>query len=177
MAKFVAALLPAMVRGGRQRGLFPTPEFAEAFTKLGDGEVVTVEVKLARNLDRLRFYWALVTLVHDNVENELHPTKEDLSDSIKIMVGCRTRIWIPPGVVLEDGTRTGATGIFGYRPGHINFATMEEKDFIDFVDRVVDLIVKWYMPTITGPQLLKKVEEMCGIKPWWHEQAAKRSAA
>jgi hypothetical protein len=137
--------------------------------KIGDGEFVTIDVKKSRNIKRLRFYWALMTVVHANIENELHPTKEDFSDSVKMMVGLRERFWLPPGTVLEDGTVIGGMGMFGYRPGHINFETMEEVDFADFVNRVVDLICKWFLPTMPQGRLLKEVQEMCGIKPWWHE--------
>lgn len=171
--KLLMVKLPAIIGGAKQHGLFPDVPWSGHLGKLGDGEYVTAEIKHPRNIRRHRFYWALCTLVWQNIENELHPTVEDLSDAIKVMVGCRKRFWIPPGTVLEDGYVVEATGTFGYRPGSIAFTNMEEGDFAAFIDRVVDLICKWYMPGLSQGALLKKVEDMCGIKPWWKEEAAR----
>lgn len=173
MVKFVAVKLPALIGGATQRGLFPDAPFADALAKVGDGEFVTVEVKHVRNPKRLRFYWALMNVVWGNLENELHPKVEDFSDAIKVMAGHRERFWIPPGVVLEDGQVVGPSGIWGYRPKSIAFDNLEEAEFAKFIDRVVDLIVKWFLPTVSAAQLYKQVEEMCGIKPWWEKEAAR----
>lgn len=164
MVKFLAARIG--------RGLVPVDD-DDVLTRIGEGEIVTVDMKHPRNAKRLRYYWALMKLVHDNIENELHPTVEDLSDAVKVMVGHRKRFWIPPGVTLEDGSTTGPTGIFGYAPKSIAFGNMEEADFGRFVDRVVDLIVKWFLPGLSRQTVYKRVAEMTGLRPWWEEEAAR----
>lgn len=177
MVKLLVAKVTVTLNGGvTAQALVPVDDAdREAFKKIGSGEIVTADVKHTRNIKRLRFYWALCTLVWNNIPNELHPTAEDFSDSLKIMVGHRVRVWIPPGVQLEDGSVTGPAGIMGYRPKSINFATIDEIEFAQFVDRCVELIVKWFLPTVTRAQVFRQIEEMTGLRPWWEEEAARHA--
>lgn len=171
MVKFIAAVVPVSLGGSIKRVLLPDDPVA--LQRSGDGELVTVEVKHERNIRRHRFYWALCTKVWDNLENELFPTVEDFSDALKIMAGHRSRFWIPPGVPLDDGKVTGPEGMWGFRPLSIAFSKLEEGKFAQFIDRCVALVLKWFLPTVTRAQLLKEIETMCGIKPWWSDEAAR----
>lgn len=124
----------------------------EALRKLGYGEIVFVEVKRPRNVKHHRMYWALLTLVHENMDGDRYPTVEDLHAAVKIAAGLRTRIELPNGEV-------------GFVPGSIAFHKMDQTAFSTFYDRVCDLIAKHFMPGVTSAELKREVSGLIGISP------------
>ena len=123
----------------------------DALRKIGNGEVVSIEVKRPRNVRHHRMFWALMTIVHENMDEARYPTVEDLVSAIKIAAGLRTRIVLPSGDV-------------GFIPGSIAFHKMDQSQFSEFYDRVCDLIAKHFLPGVTSEQLRAEVETMTGLR-------------
>jgi hypothetical protein len=117
--------------------------------KIGRGDVVSIEVKRPRNVQHHRLYWALVGLVHDNLDHERYPTPEDLSDAIKIAAGHRKRIELPSGEV-------------GFIPKSIAFHKMDQAEFDSFYERVCDLIALHFLPGVNKDDLRMEVSMMIG---------------
>lgn len=132
--------------------LRPADEAGEdALRKIGNGEVVSIELKRPRNIKHHRMFWALMTIVHSNMDEARYPTVEDLVAAVKIAAGLRTRIVLPSGDV-------------GFIPGSIAFHKMDQAAFSDFYDRVCDLIAKYFLPGVTSEQLREEVEIMTGLR-------------
>lgn len=124
----------------------------EALRKLGQGQLVEIELRRPRNVRFHRMYWALVTLVWEQLDEERYPTAEDLHAAIKIAAGLRTRIELP------DGT-------LGFIPGSIAFHKMSEDDFAAFFDRVCGLVAKYFLPGVTDAELRAEVASIIGVAP------------
>jgi hypothetical protein len=121
----------------------------DAIRKIGNGDVVSVEVKRPRNLQHHRLYWALMSTVHENIDHERYPTVEDLSAAVKIAAGLRTRIELPSGEI-------------GFIPGSIAFHKMNQIEFASFYDRVCDLIAAHFLPGVDKDDLRREVSLMIG---------------
>lgn len=123
----------------------------EALRKIGQGEVIEIEFRRKRNIKHHRMFWALMTIVHDNMDHERYPTVEDLTAAVKIAAGLRTRIDLPNGEV-------------GFIPGSIAFHKMDQTAFSEFYNRVSDLICKHFLPGVDSDALREEVEIMCGVR-------------
>ena len=95
----------------------------DALAKIKDGSLVLVEVRRKRNLKHNRLYFALIRLVHENMEDRQYPTPETLHEAIKVACGVRTEFTLPNGTV-------------GFIPGSIKFSEMTQDDFDRFYNRV-----------------------------------------
>jgi hypothetical protein len=144
MAKFIAQKHLGALRPADDAG-------QEALRKLGNGELVSIEIKKSRNIKHHRMFWALMSIVHENMDSERYPTVEDLTAAVKIAAGLRTRIELPNGDV-------------GFIPGSIAFHKMSQIEFSDFYDRVCDLICKHFLPGVDSDALREEVEIMCGVR-------------
>lgn len=123
----------------------------DALRKIGNGEIVEIEFKKKRNVKFHRMFWALMSIVHENMDHERYPTVEDLVSAVKIAAGLRTRIELPNGEI-------------GFIPGSIAFHKMDETEFSAFYSRVCDLICKHFLPGIDNDALREEVEIMCGVR-------------
>lgn len=131
--------------------LRPADDLGEAaLRKIGHGEVLSVEIKRPRNVKHHRMFWALMGLVHDNLDHDRYPTVEDLVAAVKIAAGLRTRIELPNGDI-------------GFIPGSIAFHKMDQDEFSKFYDRVCDLIAKYFLPGVNTDDLRREVEIMIGV--------------
>lgn len=144
MAKFVAQKYLGALRPADDAG-------HEALRKIGNDELVSVEIKKSRNIKHHRMFWALMTIVHDNMDSERYPTVEDLTAAVKIAAGLRTRIELPNGEI-------------GFIPGSIAFHKMDQTAFGEFYNRVCDLICKHFLPGVESDALREEVEIMCGVR-------------
>lgn len=142
MAKFIAIKQLGSLRPCDEAG-------QSALSKIAEGDTVMIETKRPRNLQHHRMFWALMTIVHDNMDHERYPTVEDLVAAIKIAAGLRTRIDLP-------------TGESGYIPGSIAFHKMNQDEFSSFYDRVCDLISKHFLPGVDTEDLRREVSIMIG---------------
>ena len=143
MARFLASKHFSSLRPTDQAG-------EDAIRKLGQGEVVMIEMKRSRNIKHHRMFWALMSLVWENQDTVRYPTVDDLVSAIKIAAGHRTRIELPNGEI-------------GFIPGSIAFHKMDQAAFSDFYDRVCDLIAKHFLPGVSSADLKREVEIMIGL--------------
>lgn len=142
MTKFLAVKKLSALR--------PLDEAGEtALGSFGDGEVVTVEVKRARNPKHHRMFWALMTIVWNNMDHERYPTVENLVAAVKISTGHRETVQLPNGTEV-------------YIPKSISFAKMDQTEFSSFYDRVCDLLAKHFLPGVTSAELKAEVSIMIG---------------
>ncbi len=116
------------------------------------GRVVSIEVRMPRNEKFHRLYWALISKVWENVDQERYPTAEDLHTAIKIAAGLRTQIILPDGTI-------------GFIAGSTAFHKMDGTTFSAFFDRVCDLIAKHFLPGVSEAELKEEVSQMIGIHP------------
>jgi hypothetical protein len=143
MAKFLA-------KRGPFNSLHAVDQNGESvLDKIGRGDIVMVEVKKPRNVQHHRLYWALVGLVHDNLDHELYKTPEALSEAIKVAAGICTRFELPSGEV-------------GFIAGSIAFHNMDQTTFAAFYERVCDLVAKHFLPGVNTDDLRREVSMMIG---------------
>jgi hypothetical protein len=122
----------------------------DALREIANGALVQIEVKRPRNINHHRLYFALVSLVWDNIDHDRYPSVEDLHGAIKIAAGLRTRIELP------DGTQ-------GFMPGSIAFHKMSQDDFSAFYTKVCDLVARHFLPGVNSEDLKREVESMIGV--------------
>jgi hypothetical protein len=133
-------------------GLRPVDDAGEDMLRaMPQGTLVRVEVKRVRNPRMHRLFWALMTVVWQNLDQDRYPTVEDLAAAIKIVAGLRTRIELPNGDV-------------GFIPGSIAFHKMDQTEFSEFYERVCDLIARHFLPGVTSEELKGEVEIMVGLR-------------
>ena len=126
----------------RLSGLQPVDEAGEtAMRKMGLGEVLTVEVKLARNVRFHAKFFAMLQLILANQDH--YKSLEDLLDVCKLRTGhCRT-----------IQTKQGEVRI----PESISFAAMDDTEFADFYDRACYWIVTEVVPGLERQHLDEEV--------------------
>lgn len=125
------------------------PAGEEMLTKIPNGATVQAEIRRPRNVRHHRMYWALISLVWENIDQERYPSPEDLHAAIKIAAGLRTRIVLPDGTV-------------GFIPGSTAFHKMDQAAFDQFYNRVCDLIARHFLPGVSSEDLKREVLEMIG---------------
>lgn len=137
------------------RGLEPVDEDGtDSLRRIKVGSDVLVEVRRPRNIRALRLYWGLVTLVWQNLPEdkaEAYPSKETLSDALKVCVGHCETIQLPNGTVFR-------------RPKSVGFSAVEEGEFQEFLDRCIGIVVRHFLPGVRDTDLRREIEEMCGLR-------------
>jgi len=125
-----------------------------ALRRLAPGEIVEVGLTRPRNAKFHRLFWALMTLVWNNIENVAYPTVEDLVTEVKIITGHYTR-----RDMVVDGKHYPVL-----TPKSISFAAMDDVEFDAFFQRVCDWIAKDVLPGITQEDLKQELETMTGMR-------------
>lgn len=123
--------------------LRPVDEAGEAVLRhLGQGEIVTVELKRERNIRHHRKLFAALQIV---LENQTHyKSVEDILDVAKLRTGhCRTVM-----------TRDGEVKI----PESISFAAMDQDAFNTFYNRICGWLVTEVIPGLKRGDLDAEVE-------------------
>lgn len=134
--------------------LRPTDETGqELINRISQGQVVEVTVRQPRNLQHHRLFWALMTVVHRNVDQSEYPTRENLVNHIKYKTGHCEVFYAKDGATL-------------FTPKSISFAAMDQTEFSAFYDLVCDYVVKEILPGVSKESLDDEVqiELMTGIK-------------
>ena len=113
------------------RGLYPIDESGEAvLQKIGQGEIVTIELKRERNIPHHRKFFAMLSIILQNQDS--YKSMDDLLDVCKIRIGhCRT-----------VQTKSGEVKI----PKSISFAAMDQSQFEAFYDRAIAWVVTEVVP-------------------------------
>lgn len=121
----------------------------EAFARLKEGVQYRADVKLPRNYEHLKKYFAMLNVVlhytdkFDNVEQILH--------ILKIRLGHFDAIIEP------------ATGKTFLHPKSISFAKMSQPEFDKFYKESLDAIFKYFLPGWTGDQFEEALEQVKGF--------------
>ena len=114
------------------RGLVPYgDDDYEAKSKLKVGEAYTVEVKIARNVDFHRKYFAMIAYAWEFLsEREVmaFKTKDGFRKSIEVAAGHYEPLY------------NVTTGAFDHAPKSISFGSMDNAEFSDLYNRVKDVI-------------------------------------
>ena len=125
------------------RGLYAIDEAGEsAMRSIGQGEIISVEVKRPRNVQFHRKFFAMLSIILAN--QDYYKSIDDLLDVCKIRTGhCRTIV-----------TRDGEVKV----PMSISFAAMDDVAFAAFYDRAVAWVVTEVIPGLKRRDLDEEVE-------------------
>ncbi|HEC26718.1 MAG TPA: DUF1367 family protein [Gammaproteobacteria bacterium] len=119
----------------------------EALSGFGIGEYLSCEIKRPRNGKFHRLFFALLSVVHDNLPEHLEsrfPTVERLLWEIKLQTG------------RFDVAETMGGKTF-YIPQSISFAKMDQDEFNAFFDEAMTVITKYIMPGTTIAELREAI--------------------
>lgn len=138
------------------RALYPADEAGEALVqKLGQGEMVEVEIRRKRNLQHHRLYWALLSLVWQQLDDRAkYPTVEELHAEVKIVTGHYDR-----RDIVVEGKRYPVLV-----PKSISFAAMDQDEFEQFFTRVCDWVAKDVLPGVRQEDLRHELSVMVGAE-------------
>lgn len=126
----------------------------ETLAKIPTGTIVTAEPKIPRNIKHHRMFFALMTLVHENLPErsaDLYPTVENLVDAMKLAVGHYETIRLPNGKT-------------GQKLKSISFAKMDQHAFDSFFNKCCDIIAVHFLPGVSDKQLKSEVALMIGAR-------------
>ena len=132
---------PAILMQRRGSFLAPMSPLDEAaVAELPAAKALRVRITQPRNVGRFRLYWALLTIVHDNMDRP--PPLETLHEAVKLRLGLSTPVRFKSGDVVEV-------------PRSIAFDAMEETEFTTFFESFKDLIH-------ASPAMEKAASELLG---------------
>lgn len=123
--------------------LVPTDRRSEELLKeLPDHTCFRVEVRQPRNVDHHRKYWALIQAIFPHQSQ--YATTRHLHEALKLSVGHFDMIKSLKGVEVPVTRET-------------NFSKMDQAEFAQFYDRVVDLILTRLLPGVGQAHLEAQV--------------------
>ena len=136
--------------------LRPVDEAGEAILRtLAQGELVEITLRRPRNLKHHRLFWALASLVWEQMDNpDDFPSVEDLVTELKVVTGHYTK-----RLIHMDGKRWTVL-----TPKSISFAAMEQPAFEEFFERCCDWIIANVLPSVTQEELRAELEILVGIR-------------
>lgn len=127
--------------------LFTDDEKAERFmSKLGDGEIVEVDVKRTRNLVQHRKLWKLAQYIGEATGR----TSDEVVGLLKIMAGHCDVIEVN-GVVYKIGKS-------------IAFSAMDNDEFDAFFNKACQVVCVEFVPHLTADFVREEIERMVGIR-------------
>ena len=112
------------------------------------GDVLLFEYRKQRNYKFLKKFRALVQLVFDNQDK--YQNKEDLVVELKLQVGH-----------YEEHITLG--GKVTYQPKSISFASMDELEFGQFYNKVVDVVLKHFLKDMEKDDLDYMIDQVIGF--------------
>lgn len=111
--------------------LRPIDEAGEAvLRRIGQGEIVSIELKRPRNVQHHRKLFAMLSIVLHN--QEFYKSIDDILDVCKLRIGHVRTVM----------TRDGAVQI----PKSISFSAMDQSDFDDFYNRACGWVISEVLP-------------------------------
>ena len=123
------------------------PISQESVDGMRQGEVVACTMRRPRNVGHHRLFFALLNEVF--VNQTRYATLDHLLDTIKIGVGHYD------SYPLDDGREL-------VKPKSISFAIMDQSNFRQFYDRVIELICTRILPNTDSEQLKQRIEDIIG---------------
>jgi len=103
----------------------------EYVSKLNVGDIIKAKTNKPRNYEFHKKFFALIDLVFENQDK--YETLEDLLVEIKLKVGHYKEHLTTKGQII-------------YLPKSISFAKMDEAEFSIFYEKVIDVILKYFIP-------------------------------
>lgn len=135
--------------------LRPVDDLGEEYLqKLGQGEIITATLRKSRSGKRHRFFFGLLSLVHQQLDRKDYPTVETLLTEAKIITGHYDR-----RDILVEGKRYPVLV-----PKSIAYSAMDDVEFSHFIDRVIAWIVKDILPGVKESDLREEIEIMVGAE-------------
>ena len=123
--------------------LRPVDDAGEAvLRRIGQGEIVTVELKRERNVQHHRKLFAMLQIVLEN--QDYYKSIDDILDVCKLRIGH----------VRTVATKQGEVKI----PSSISFAAMDQDAFNDFYNRACGWVVSEVIPGLQRKHLDAEVE-------------------
>ena len=116
-----------------------------AIASLRHGELVMVEVRHARNIRHHQKWWALMSLIADNLDGV---TAETVCDVIKVGIGHVHTVKTKRGLV--------------HIPKSVSFASMDQTAFDAFYQQAIHYIVSDVLPGVNSSDLEREVITMIG---------------
>jgi len=144
MSRFLVAKVLGSLRPVDEAG-------EEVLSHLAHGEIIEITMRRPRNVQHHRLFFALMSLVWQQLDHTEYPTVEDLVTRMKIATGHRDRIEF-------------AGGIVAFVPRSISFANMGQDEFTVFFEQVCDWVAKEILPGVTREDLRLEVEAMIGVR-------------
>lgn len=125
--------------------LRPCDEIGEtALKRVGQGKLVTCNIKQPRNPQHHRLFFALMSKVFEN--QQYFSSVEQLVTALKIAIGHVDMI----------KTKRGTFQI----PKSISFAAMDQDAFSQFYERAVDFVLQEVIPGLGRAELEAEIKEM-----------------
>ena len=124
-------------------GFFPSnPVSEEDVAQAKMGEEVICSFSSPRNLQQLKFLWALVSKVADNSDRWLD--KDEAMEDLKLMAGfCR---------IIHDGDKLEV------RPKSLK--RIDNEQLVALTSKIIDIICEKIWPTMKPGDLRKEIERM-----------------
>jgi len=110
-------------------------ESQEAIWELPLNRAIKAVVSLPRNYKRLKWWWKLCEVVSENSEH--YPSRESVSDMLKLKTGHFTTIVVP-------GKRPGEW-VTQYVPKSISFGKLDEPAFSQLCNKAVDICARFVL--------------------------------
>ena len=124
-------------------GLMPEDEQGLAALRgVKIGSSVQIEVSRPRNIQHLRLYWNLVSVIAESIGAEA----ETVSDVLKLRTGHVRTIQTKQGIVRL--------------PKSISFAQLDQAGFSAFFDKACVVVCQEWLPHMKADQLRQDIEDM-----------------
>ena len=128
-------------------GLFPESSFdASLIREMDAGKRMKAMLTMPRNVDRLRFYFAALELVRDNLDNP--PSKATLHDAVKVRLGYTQTVNGVGGPIVL--------------PASVAFDKMPEDEFKGYLADFKRLVTETIIPGLDSAQFEAAAREMLG---------------
>jgi len=135
-------------------GLFPTNEMASDDLALFPHDEVMVSLRSERNLQQLKFVWALATKIADNSDRYLD--KDEAMADLKLRAA-HTKM------VYDDKTK-----MLELRPKSLR--RMSHDAMSRLIHKMLDVVTAEILPTMKRTDLTKQIEDMIGGPLWQQTQ-------
>ena len=122
------------------------PLDAELLRDFDAGKRLKCVLTMPRNVDRLRYYFACLTLIMENMDDP--PGRQTLHDAIKVRLGFTQTVKGVGGPIIL--------------PASVAFDKMEETEFKDFLAAFKRLLVETIIPGINREAFERAALEMLG---------------
>lgn len=122
------------------------PQSDEVVAGIKDGEVVSCNIKRPRNINHHRLFFALMNEVYLNQSR--YATMDHMLIAIKVAIGH-----------YDEQNVNGRAVVI---PRSISFAKMDQNEFRNFYDKVVEMVVTKLLPNTTKEDLERRIMDIIG---------------